>query len=338
LGILGILVVYYESRNRELKIRLMNEIRVGAKVPCIIFFSCFFLFFVCARLNTWNMIVRYTQRRYRQLEKQTGTACLMVMLWLCVPLREGIGDARGSAIGGADKKILHHRHLKSVNQSPQRAALPRTCRHYSLLTLRLLLRGGSAESTNKEGKGRGDADAQGEDYVPPGRLGSDSKDDGWDIEDMEHLLEFDSGADDPERGSPIADGFLTPSLLHDLEAPIRRKALRNPKGHYVYNRTADRWEQRRWDPVARPGEDQFHRMFGNRLHPMHRTARRINETLEQFVARAPCWPPYCRKCPLRHKPSLTASALALHERITGEKINISTALRCGAQVRALLVL
>ena len=150
--------------------------------------------------------------------------------------------------------------------------------------------------------------------------------DGCDIEDAVDMgsLECRHG------GTPVQHKFLTPSALHDLEASIRRKTVRNPKDHYVYNRTAGRWDRSKWDPVALPGEDQFHRMFWQRRHPMIRTARRANETLEEFVRRCPCWPPYCRKCPLRPTPSLTASALALHERITGNKHNVSLSLRCDA--------
>ena len=193
----------------------------------------------------------------------------------------------------------------------------------------LQLRGGMSEHDARSGDDAGSGGVVDSDYLGARHAAAKaaSGDDGWDIEDASLL------ADSPECGkgsTPVVDHFLTPSALHDLEAPIRRKALRNPKGYYVYNRTADRWEQRGWDPVALPGEDQFNRMFWQRQHPMHRTARRANETLEDFVRRCPCWPPYCRKCPLRPTPSLTASALVLHERITGSKQNISSSLRCGA--------
>ena len=159
----------------------------------------------------------------------------------------------------------------------------------------------------------------------------ESGDNGLDESDAGHAPEACSAdSEEVEDLEEIGENFLTPSLLHDLEAPLRRKILRNPKGHYVYNRTADRWEeQRKWDPLALPGEDRFHRMFGQRQHPLRRTARRKNETHEEFVRRCPCWPPYCRKCPLREKPLLSASAMLLHERITGNKLNVSTALRCG---------
>jgi len=193
----------------------------------------------------------------------------------------------------------------------------------------LQLRGGTSEYDTKSGDDAGSGGVLDRDYFGARHAAAKaaSGDDGWDIEDASLL------ADSPECGkgsTPVVDSFLTPSRLHDLEAPIRRKALRNPKGYYVYNRRADRWEQRGWDPVALPGEDQFNRMFWQRQHPMHRTSRRANETLEDFVRRCPCWPPYCRKCPLRPTPSLTASALVLHERITGSKPNISSSLRCGA--------
>lgn len=136
-----------------------------------------------------------------------------------------------------------------------------------------------------------------------------------------------SGEEEQHEGNP--DTFITPSLLHDLEAPARRKAVRNPKGHYEYNRTSDRWEQRGWEPIASPGDDKFHGMYWQRQHPSVRTARRANETLEEFVRRCPCWPPYCQKCPLRDKPMLSSSGLLLHKRITNSSLDIPTALRCG---------
>ena len=207
---------------------------------------------------------------------------------------------------------------------------------------RLRLRGGAGAATDGEDGGRGTrgsaalhtfgagADARLRSPAHRGRRGEGD----WDIEDdLAKLDSEDENTEDEqdEDGSPVADGFLTQADLHELEAPIRRKAVRNPEGYYAYNRTADRWEQRKWEPLALPGEDQFTPMPANQEHPRTRTARRANESLEDFVRRAPCWPPYCRRCPLRKKASLSASALLLHERITGSKVNVTTALRCGLE-------
>jgi len=116
--------------------------------------------------------------------------------------------------------------------------------------------GDGAKQHDQDGDGADGADA-------PNSAGRESDLDDFDLEDC---AQFDSadGNEGDFGGVPVINPFLTPSSLYDLEAPIRRKAVRNPKGNYVYNRTADRWEQRKWDPLALPGEDQFHRMFGQR--------------------------------------------------------------------------
>ena len=206
---------------------------------------------------------------------------------------------------------------------------------------RLRLRGGAGAATDGEDCGtRGSAALHtfgaGADVRvarSPAHRGRRGEGD-WDIEDDPAKLDSEDENTEDEQdevGSSVAEGFLTPADLHELEAPIRRRAVRNPEGYYAYNRTADRWEQRKWEPLALPGEDQFTPMPANQEHPMARTARRANESLEDFVRRAPCWPPYCRRCPLRKKASLSASALLLHERITGCKVNVTTALRCGLE-------
>jgi len=201
------------------------------------------------------------------------------------------------------------------------AAHPR----WSALGLSPLPAAGAEAEEQAQARSRGAAHS----WAAHGRGNSD-----WDIEDPAKIDSEDDATEDSEdddEGSSLAEGFLTPADLHELEAPIRRKAVRNPEGYYVYNRTADRWEKGKWDPVALPGEDQFHATPANQEHPLTRTARRANETLEEFVRRCPCWPPYCRGCPLRQKASLSTSALLLHERITGSTVNVTTALRCGLE-------
>ena len=123
----------------------------------------------------------------------------------------------------------------------------------SLPAWRLHLRGGAGAEENEDNEERREQQENADDDAPPapprqaeGRDNAAHGEYGWDIEDA---AELDSARDEEEL-TPLTNTFITPTILHDLEAPVRRKAVRNPKGHYGYNRTADRLEQGRGDPVA----------------------------------------------------------------------------------------
>jgi hypothetical protein len=128
------------------------------------------------------------------------------------------------------------------------------------------------------------------------------------------------GSSSPSLGSHDRDDFgvlnkAFPSfLLKDdievLEQPNRRRAARSPEDYWVYNATDDRWKPGVWKPVAIPGSwGEYKGPAQLTDHPaFQRNDAKVNDTLEDLIRRAPCLPPYCRKCPLRRPSAITPTS------------------------------
>eukprot|EP00290_Baffinella_frigidus_P053252 CAMPEP_0180349106 /NCGR_PEP_ID=MMETSP0989-20121125/5290_1 /TAXON_ID=697907 /ORGANISM="non described non described, Strain CCMP2293" /LENGTH=563 /DNA_ID=CAMNT_0022338403 /DNA_START=84 /DNA_END=1772 /DNA_ORIENTATION=- len=130
-------------------------------------------------------------------------------------------------------------------------------------------------------------------------------------------------------GARARQMFLRKTDLKELELPIVRKAMRSPEGFYMYNATEDKWKPGVWKPIARLGcWGEYDAPADPTDHPaLQRDDALPTDTLEDLVRRQPCLPPFCRKCPLRTKGSITPTSAAFYRRVTGKSLNISQAMR-----------